>query len=530
MHFQALGAEQSGLYSKLILDYLTEKQELSPFISFWPNEAGFAEQIEVRKKSAVDRKNLVACLRNQYGNLELGDAVSANLDSLLRDTTFTLTTGQQIHIFLGPMYVYWKIVSTISLAHRLRKQYPDLNFVPVFWMATEDHDFAEVNHCELFNRSFVWEDQQTHAGPVGRLSTEGLPELTDDLASLFSRQEEWKTFENQFRAAYAEESNFAKATRRLVHEFFKDHGLVILDPDDAQLKKDFLPIIKEELLQESSKDAVQVTSEKLGESYGLQVHPREINLFYSGEKGRERIVIKEGMLQTISGVPLGEASAIDTWLEAKVGDISANVVLRPVYQEVILPNLAYIGGPGELAYWLQLKGVFDHFSVPFPILENRKSVFIIGNKVQSVLEKMNLRLDDLFLDEDELRVKALEVSSDGLVSLKDDLDELLELKDRIIGKAASIQASQAKPLAEIFNQSEKIIKKIDKEIFTLQEAGLEKSLEKVLKMKSLIKEKGFTQERNQYIVQYLLQLNSSQIIENLSAGYQDLGPVILLID
>lgn len=530
MHFQALGAEQSGLYSKLMLDYLSEKQDLSPFISFWPNESGYEQQLQVRAKNSPDRQNLVACLRKQYQNMELGEPVSTNLDLLLRDSTFTLTTGQQIHIFLGPMYVYWKIVSTISLAQRLKQLHPDKNFVPVFWMATEDHDFEEVNHVELFNKDFVWNSQSGYPGPVGRLGLTGLPELTDEVAELFSRQEAWKEFESLFKEAYSQETNFAQATRRLVHAFFKDFGLIILDPDDAQLKKDFVPIIREELVSESSKEAVQEVSEKLGESYGLQVHPRAINLFYVGKKGRERLENINGIIQTISGEVLGQVADIDAWLPNKVADISSNVVLRPVFQEVILPNLAYIGGPGELAYWMQLKGVFEHFLVPYPILENRKSIFIIGSKVQGVLDKMNLQIEDLFLDEDVLRVKVLERSGDGLVSLKDELEELAQLKDRIIGKAASILASQAKPLAEIFNQSDKIIKKIDKEIFTLQEVGLEKSLEKVFKMKSLIKEKGFTQERNQYMVQYLLQLDSSQIIEKLSSGYKNLGPVALLFD
>jgi len=530
MHFQALGAEQSGLYSKLMLDYLSEKQELSPFISFWPNEEGFQKQIAIREKHTPDRQNLVACLRRQYQNIELGEAVSKNLDLLLADSTFTLTTGQQIHIFLGPMYVYWKIVSTISLAKRLKKLYPEKNFVPVFWMATEDHDFEEVNHVELFNHEFVWDNKAPFPGPVGRLGLDGLPALTDEIAELFSKQEEWKRFEVLFKMAYSEEKSFAQATRRLVHSFFQEFGLVILDPDDVHLKKDFIPILREELVAESSKEEVHRVSDKLGESYGLQVHPREINLFYSGTKGRERLESKNGSIQTLSGELLGNLNDIDTWLPNKVADLSANVVLRPVYQEVILPNIAYIGGPGELTYWMQLKGVFDHFSVPFPILENRKSIFIIGPKVQGFLEKMSLHINDLFLSEDLLRVMALERSKEGLVSLKDELKELHELKDKIIGKAASIQPSVAKPLADSFNQTDKIIKKIDKEIFTLQEAGLEKSLEKVYKMKALIKTKGFTQERNQYMVQYLLQLDSTQIINQLSDGYSDLGPVSILFE
>lgn len=530
MRFQALDAEKSGLYSKLVLDYLAKKKELEPFISNWPNTEGFRKQIQEREKFPVDRGNLVRALRRQYAGLDVGHAVESNLSLLEEANTFTLTTGQQIHVFLGPMYVYWKILSTIALAGKLKKEFPEKNFVPVFWMATEDHDFAEINHLELFNRSFSWNRDRAVPGPVGRLTTEGLSELTAEVSVLFAREENWKKYEAIFLEAYSRFENFADATRFLVHSLFGEHGLIIIDPDDASLKKDLLPIVEDELLFEQSKERVNQQSHLLEKEYSLQIHPREINLFYTGSKGRERLIKKDGRIKTLSGEVLGEIETLHAWLPEKIVDISTNVVLRPVYQERILPNLAYIGGPGETAYWLQLKGVFEHFSVPFPILENRKSVFIIGEKIRTGIEKFKLLVEDLFLEADELKKKALEHSNGGLISLNDELEEWERLKDKMIKKAASINALHAKPIADIFNQNEKIIRKIEKEIFTLQEAGLEKGLEKVVKIKALIKEKGFTQERDQYLIQYLFQLNSANIIHILTTNYDECGPVSLLIE
>lgn len=530
MRFQPLDAEKSGLYSKLVLDYLHKNKELEPFISNWPTRDGFHKQIQERANYPVDRENLVQTLRRQYSGLELGTALETNLKRLEAPNAYTVTTGQQIHIFLGPMYVYWKIVSTIALARKLSQEFPENHFVPVFWMATEDHDFAEIDHLELFNRSLKWNRDRSVPGPVGRMSTEGLPELCAEVMAYFSREENLKKYEALFHEAYTRFKNFADATRFLVHSLFGEYGLVILDPDDKDLKKDLIPLVRDELLFEKSKERVEETSVILSTRYSLQIHPREINLFYSGKAGRERLIKKEGHIETLSGEVLGDLSTLDTWLPEKIHEISTNVVLRPVYQECILPNLAYIGGPGETAYWLQLKGVFDHHSLLFPILENRKSVFIIGEKIKAGIEKFRMQVEDLFMDAETLRVKVMERSDDGLVSLKEELDEWELLKDKMIKKAAAINPAQARPIAEIFNQNEKIIRKIEKEIFTLQQAGLEKGLEKVFKIKALIKEKGFTQERDHYLIQYLFQLDTKGIIDLLTMNYDESGPVSLLFE
>ncbi|MBI1222331.1 MAG: bacillithiol biosynthesis cysteine-adding enzyme BshC [Bacteroidetes bacterium] len=530
MPLQPIDPEKSGLYSSLVLDYLNRKDSLRQFISNWPDKSGFKNQIDRRANQLPDRTVLVQALRRQYASLELGSQVEANLKRLEADNSYTLTTGQQIHIFLGPMYVYWKIVSTIALCQKLKKDFPDQEFIPVFWMATEDHDFAEINHLELFNRNFEWESPSDRAMPVGALSTLGLPELTDEVNELFHRQESFQPFAALFKEAYSRYENFAAATRYLVHSLFREFGLLIIDPMDEELKKQFDSILRDELVHGFAQQAVEKTSEELGKMYSLQVHPREINLFYTGLNGRERVENSSGMIQTISGEKIGRLEEIHSWLPNKRRDFSTNVVLRPVYQETILPNLAYIGGPGELAYWLQLKEVFEAYQVPFPILENRKSIFLLGKKSVQNWEKSGLPWDALFEEESTLRKMLLEASNDGLVSLAEDLEELHRLKDKIIGKSASIQPSSAKPLANIFNQTEKIIKKIDKEIFTLQEAGQLKNLEKLIKVRSVLKERGFNQERNHGVIQYISELKTDKIIGDINKNYEDIGPVALLLE
>lgn len=528
MELKALDAGISGLYSTLMLDYLNRNEGLKPFIANWPEDEGFRAQIELQKNRKTDRMHLHAALSAQYREVPAHKAVQENLDLLLKPTTYTITTGQQIHIFLGPMYVYWKILSTLALCRKLKNENPQLDFVPVFWMASEDHDFAEVNHLEVFNRSFVWEDDEPFAIPVGRRKPQGILPMVDELDPLFERDEKWKGYASLFREAYSSTASFAEATRMILNELFGASGLVVLDPDSVSLKRDFLPVVQAELKNGKSYGWVEDHTRLLEENYERQVNPRPINLFYTGHKGRERIEKADGILRTQSGEELCRIGETDEWAEKNLENISANVVLRPVYQECILPNIAYIGGPGELAYWMQLKGVFDGFGIPFPVLENRKSVFILGKRTGLQMEKLNLDIEDLFLDITDLRIKAVERSKDGLLSLNEEVQELLVLKDKVIGKAASRLPAQAKPLAEIFNQGEKLIRKIDKEIFNLQQAVLEKDLEKIVKTKAILKDKSYTQERNQYLVQYLSRLDTTQIIEQLSKKYKETGPVCLL--
>lgn len=529
MQILPIEAEKSGLYSPLVLDYLNQSPKLQEFIANWPNSAGYAKQIQSKKSHSVDRERLYTALLDQYEGIDLGITTRKQLESLKDPNTYTITTGQQIHIFLGPMYVYWKIMSAIALSRKLKREFPEQHFVPVFWMATEDHDFAEVNHLEIFNRELVWNADSEFNGPVGHRNTEGLSDLLAELDGLFSRQEEWKEISLAFKEAYRSGNTFAKATRELVHRFFAEEGLIIIDPDHLELKKAFLPQIKQELTKSESYMAVEAVSSLLEKEYNRQLNPREINLFYFDGKSRERIVKEQDSFNTSSGQFLCQSTDLDSFLEHNLERISANVVLRPLYQEVILPNLAYVGGPGEIAYWLQLKGVFDLHEVPYPILENRKSAFVLGQKTAEQLEGIGIGVEDLFLEEKSLEEKVADAAGLTLVDLGPELEKLAELKEVSIGKAAPILPKQAKPMADIFNNAEKIFRKVEKEMVDTQKAGIEKRIEKVLKSRKLLVDKGFTQERNQYIPQYILRLNTQEILEEFELRFNEIGAVCAII-
>ena len=325
-------------FSTLLLDYLAEKPALKAFYGNGPLLANFKEQISEKKGfSSENRAILQTVLTEQYA------AIGAEMPAVdIRDeNTFTVTTGHQLNIYTGPLYVIYKLVSTINLARALQKAYPAQRFVPVYWMATEDHDFEEINHFFAFGTKYEWNTFQK--GAVGRFSLSDFPRIP---------------LRNEiFDKAYSEGKNLSEAVKMYMHALFGAEGLVCLDADDVRLKSIFAPIMEADLKQQVHEPIVRATTEKLEAlGYKTQVSARPVNLFELTENDRVR-------LETGDSVDTTQASP--------------NVILRPLYQEVILPNLAYIGGPAEVAYWLQLKGVFDTVNEVYPLIQVRSSLLFI---------------------------------------------------------------------------------------------------------------------------------------------------------
>lgn len=402
--FQTLDSFPKDYYSTLI-QRLFERD--SSLLSLYPQaspDADFELQIQNKKKfSAASRATLVEELLRQYGDLATGD-VKSNILSLNEPNTFTVTTGQQIHIMLGPMYVLYKIWSTLDLAKKLQVQYPHYHFVPVFWMASEDHDKDEIDHFTLFNKNYRWDTSQK--GPVGRFTTNSLAQFVQSLSQDFATDEAVLQAFSIFEKAYTNYASLADATRYLVHHFFQHQGLVCIDPDAAAFKQDFKGVMKSELEGNGFGQEIQKQTSAL-KSLGFkpQINPRDTNLFLFHAGNRERIdrVGEKFVLQpSLAGF---DAASLLENLENHPENFSPNVALRPLYQETILPNLAYIAGPGEIAYWMQLYPIFGLAGVPAPILRLRHSFVKSNHKLADLLEKRKLSHGDLLEGIDKVKVK-----------------------------------------------------------------------------------------------------------------------------
>ncbi|MCM4154514.1 bacillithiol biosynthesis cysteine-adding enzyme BshC [Gramella sp. AN32] len=407
MPSDCISYSETNYFSPLILDYLDQKNELKQFYNRFPHLDNFSEQIAEKSKNYDHsiRKDLVLTLQKQYKHLEISEKTRENIDLLKRDNTYTVITGHQLNLFTGPLYFLYKIVSTINLAEQLSEKYKEQNFVPVYWMATEDHDFEEINFFNLNGKKFNWANAEEKAGraPVGVLSTEGLEEVFKLFAAEIGAGKNAEYLKDLFRKGYLEHDNLTDATRFIANKLFGKYGLVILDAEDKNLKKHFSAQVKNELFEHVSLENSSKSIAKLEElGYSVQVNPREINLFYVTEDFRERIIAKEDKFY----VNDTNISWIREDIESEVNNhpekFSPNVMLRPLYQEVILPNLCYIGGGGELAYWLELKNYFEAENVCFPMLLLRNSALLQTEKQDEKRQKLNIDLKELFLQQHEL--------------------------------------------------------------------------------------------------------------------------------
>lgn len=394
--------KKTGFFSKTMLDYLEKKNTIHPFYNNFPDINGFQKQIEEKQKSFAleTRLVLVNALKKQYNSFDISDKTAANIDLLKQENTFSITTGHQLNLFTGPLYFLYKIISTINLAEELSEKFPEQNFVPIYWMATEDHDFDEINYFNFDGKKVTW--NRNDGGAVGRFSTEGLDEVFEVFSEHLGNSNNAKYLKNLFSDAYIKHNNLADATRFIANELFKEFGLLIVDGDDKSLKELFAPFVKDELENETSFHVVSKTIIELEKNYKIQVNPREINLFYLGADFRERIIYEDNCYKVNNTAIRFSKDEILEEVDKNPLAFSPNVIMRPLYQEVILPNLCYIGGGGEMAYWLELKDYFNTVNVPFPILLLRNSVQIVSEKQAKKLSKLDISLEEMFLNQYDL--------------------------------------------------------------------------------------------------------------------------------
>ncbi len=402
MTIEKLDYKDARYFSDLMCDYMDGSDVLKGFYGFDPALENFKNQIDLKGDHfpIANRNKLVDSLLDQYKQLDDKEHSTANIKLLKDQNTFTITTGHQLNLFTGPLYFLYKILSVINLCKQLKQQYPQYDFVPIYWMATEDHDFEEIRYFNYEGRKLVWDRESS--GAVGRLDTKGLELVLKELRTLLGNSDNAQFVIDLFEKSYLHHDNLADATRYLAHQLFGNDGLVIVDGDDARVKKLMIPYFEEELLNQTSFKQVSKTIDNWPDSYKVQVNPREINLFYLTDELRERIVYEDNLFKVINTDLSLTKDEILQELKNHPERFSPNVILRPFYQEVILPNLCYIGGGGEMAYWLELKNYFDSQKVPFPILLMRNSALLMSQKQQQKLNKLDLKISDLFLKEHQL--------------------------------------------------------------------------------------------------------------------------------
>lgn len=430
--------QDTGAFSRLVYDFVADAQALRPFQSFRPDAAGFRQAVDVRHTMPVDRQALCDAIRETHASRPLSDKQASHLEALSKTGTFTICTAHQPNIFTGYLYFVYKILHTIRLAEELSNEMPEHRFVPVFFMGSEDNDLDELGQFRLHDLKLTWLTGQQ--GAVGRMKVDaGLTDLIRSIAGAYGHLPYGAPLVEALEDAYQKGITIAEATFRFVDHLFASHGLLILQADRSSLKRQMIPVFREELLHGASQPLVEATIAELERGdYKIQVHPREINLFYLTDGLRNRIVRSdEGFV--VDGTELQfSRDEMLAELETHPERFSPNVILRGLFQETIMPNIAFIGGGSEVAYWMELKGLFAHYGVPFPVLVLRNSFLLVDQQQAARVAGSGWSIEQLFRPVPDLMNEYVRRVSGHRTDVSPEIIEIRDIYKRMRAMATDI--------------------------------------------------------------------------------------------
>ena len=476
-----------------------DQQQLSEFISKPFNRQNLFEQAKKKCDSFSPgyREVLASSLLNQYNKLPQNQSVNTQIQRLKEKNTVTIVTGHQPVVFGGPAYTVYKILHVVRLCEELNAEQQAFHFVPIFWLAGEDHDFAEMSSIKLFHSEISLDKK--HGGAFGRYPFFAVEELKEQFSSLF-RNTDSNEIADVLNSYHGE--TIVEATQSLFHYLFGDYGLLVLNPDDKDLKHLFSPIMAEELGHQRALNAMKADQDRfIASGLKAQAQPRPINLFYLEEKSRERIQ-QDDEDYFIEGKGKISSEAMRQELEEHPESFSPNVILRPIYQEVILPNVCYIGGVGELAYWLQLLPVFNAYRIDFPLIHPRCSITLIEKKWEKRLQRTKLLLEDLFRPVDRI----VKERTERLASEHFDLRELelarLQLRKVAESLFPGLDENAVKNISKELHLCEEAIHRINQRILKSVKTSQEQEMNDLQLLFQGIFPNGGLQERDVSFFQF----------------------------
>ena len=483
-------------FSKLLIEYASNNGDFSDLITNFPSLDNLNKQISYKSKNYDNkfRERLVKEIGIQYNDIELTELQKSNIKKLAENKTFTITTGHQLNLLTGPMYFIYKIISVVNLCEKMQKEYSKFNFVPIFWMASEDHDFEEINNFSFQGSKFKWSSNQT--GVVGEFKLDSINDVIIEFEKYVSDSSYSTEIIEIFRECYMNSNDLSSATRKLVNILFRKNGLIIIDANNKNLKTLFCDIIKKEINEKVVFNQSKKSIQRLNElNYNIQANPREINLFYIDDGKRERIIEMKNGFQTSNGLKKWSLEQIQDDINDNPEKFSPNVLFRPIFQEYILPNICYIGGPAEVAYWLQLKSVFESLNLTFPVILNRNSALLLDKKLNDKLNKLNVSIEEILMPEEILKEKLVKKYSKlklDFTNLKQNLtDQFLELK--------KIASQTDKSFIGALNAQEKKqvngLEMLEKRLMNSEQRIHQDKIKRVLEIRDKLFPKGIPQER-----------------------------------
>jgi bacillithiol biosynthesis cysteine-adding enzyme BshC len=500
-----LSYSETGQFSRLVTDYLEHKPELRALYNYCPDKEGLLNAVADRSKYPVNRQLLADILTRQYSSLPGHEAVKKNIELLRQENTFTVCTAHQPNLLTGYLYFIYKIVHAIKLAEELQRLQPDRNFVPVYYIGSEDNDLDELGTFRYAGKKFAW-DGGGQNGAVGRMSTRTLKPVLDELFNLLGPPgDNCDALKELLTQAYLQQPTIAKATQYLVNELFGRFGLIVLDPDESGFKKAILPVMQDDLLKEKAFSIVNKQATRLSEHYKVQANPRPINLFYLKDNIRERIEHKNDRWEVLNTDISWNETKLLAELQAHPERFSPNVILRGILQESILPDVAFIGGGAEVAYWLQLKPLFEHYKTFYPAIILRQSVMWVNETQDKQLQALGIGRADIFKRGDVLVKEYISRNSpDDWHTGKEDAEiekVIAVLKQKATAIDPTLSRSSEAVLAKVKYQLEVL----EKKMLRAEKRKMQVQLDRIARVKEALFPGGGLQERIENFLDYFLQ-------------------------
>jgi bacillithiol biosynthesis cysteine-adding enzyme BshC len=495
MNFTAktLPYQQTGYFSRVITDYLNGNEFLKQFYQHPVSIEGLEAAILDREKFPTDRALLNQTLKEQYAVLPASEAVRKNLDSLSATNTFTITTAHQPAIFTGNLYFIYKILHVIKLAEALNARYPQRHFVPVFYMGCEDADLDELGHIYLDKEKLLWETSQT--GAVGRMNTAGLEKIIDRIEGEFAGHPFGPELISLLKDCYGNAENIQQATFKLINALFGSYGLVVLIPDTRLFKSVMRGVFKDDLTNHIPYQVTEKNVQHLSKQYPVQANPREINLFYLKEDFRERLDRKDGNYFVHNTNIRFSPEAMEKELANFPERFSPNVILRGLHQETILPNIAFVGGGGETSYWLELKALFHHYRVPYPVLILRNSFLLIKKNWRTKIEKAGLLVEEIFKQEEQLMEDLVRRNSNRQLNLENQIGEMRSFYERVKNISGAVDKTLEQHVERLEAQALQKLEELEKKILRAEKKNHDELRRRIHEIREALFPMGNLQER-----------------------------------
>lgn len=386
-------------FSKLYVDYLYDFQKVKHYFEYdYQNLNDFQLRIAHLNKNYKLRNELHDILLEQNKNFNCGEKTFLNISKFKEENTYVIVTGQQVGILGGPLYTFYKIISLLKLVNKLNSEYSSYNFIPVFWLEAEDHDFDEVKKVNIITSDnqikrieYSLKEKSPQHTAISDYRLENIIDFISEVKSYLPNSDFKNDVIEFINSTYQNSDTFGRSFVKFYNKLFPDEGIVFINSNEKKIKDLLKNIFKKEIQSypKSCRLIIDISA-KLEEEYHNQIKPKPVNLFMFYKGGRYLIEPKADGFGLRGTRKIITKQEIEEIIETSPELISPNVVLRPIAQDYLLPTVAYVAGPSEIAYFAQLKPVYKEFDVQMPIIYPRATVTLIEEKIAKILEKYEL--------------------------------------------------------------------------------------------------------------------------------------------